>query len=159
MKKEINFNETKEKMVKACKSLSLIVEVVEYILIFFAVCIAIWLIILMIQAKSFNIVTVIMNSNSLTDFFKTVSPIKSLSSIATLHYLYVMLSETYKNGTPFTQKNVRALIAINVIVDILWIFTDTFSLAFGFVASLTTAVIGWIFKYGCFLQKDSDEIV
>lgn len=159
MKKEMSFNETKEKMVKACKNLSILVEVIEYVLIFFAICIAIWSIILMIQSRNFNITEDIVNSDSLLEFIQMISPIKFLSSIATLHFLAAMLIDTYKKETPFTPKNVKALLAINVIVDILWIFTDTFSLAFGFIASLTIAVIGWIFKYGCFLQKDSDETV
>ena len=69
-----------------------------------------------------------------------------------LDEIAILLIETDKKQTPFTNKNVKILKIVDILVVLLWLFGHI-----GIIIPVMTTTFYWIFKYGCFLQKDSDE--
>ena len=109
----------------------------------------------MFQTKNFSFYDVITNSETLSNISGIIGfhcyP-SDFCYLLILNLLAVLLIETDKKQTPFTNKNVKILRIVNFIVILLWLFEHL-----GIIILIMTTTFYWIFKYGCFLQKDSDE--
>lgn len=155
MKKELNFNETKEKMTKKCHAASISLFIIDFIYIAIILCILIGGIVLMFQTKNFNLYEIIANSETLGNISDIIGfhcyP-SDFCYLIILNLLAILLRETDKKQTPFTNKNVKILGIVDILVFLLWIFGQL-----GIILPIMTTTFYWIFKYGCFLQKDSDE--
>ena len=155
MKKVLNFNETKEKMIKKCHDASTSLFIIDFIYITTVLCILLGGIILIVQTKNFSFYDVIANSETLSNISEIIGfhcyP-SDFCYLIILNLLAILLRETDKKQTPFTNKNVTILRIVNFIVILLWLFGHL-----GIIIPIMTTTFYWIFKYGCFLQKDSDE--
>lgn len=155
MKKKLNFDETKEKMIKKCHDASISLLVIDFIYMAFILCILIGGIVLMIQTKNFNFYEAIASSeilNDMTDMIGFHCYPSDFCYLIILNLLAILLIETDKKQTPFTNKNVKILKIVDILVVLLWLFGHI-----GIIIPVMTTTFYWIFKYGCFLQKDSDE--
>ena len=65
---------------------------------------------------------------------------------------------TSKDGTPFTEKNVKYLNIVNILSIILWLI-GTANFSIGLVSVIVISAITYIFKYGYKLQQQVDETI
>lgn len=162
MKKELDFNETKENMLKKCKFVADLLAGWEIIGAVIAIVAIIIILYSIISTGNTNIVELLNDSEFITYMGTDInwSMIKntSLGWIGfgiILDCLRRILVNTSKFETPFIKTNIDIFKVLLTASVILFIFTNKI----GIVTICLIYVIYAIFKYACFLQQESDETI
>ena len=168
---------TKEKMLNSCKKIRKILTVFQWVVAIMFIFVGISIILnglltnnlisADIKEKTSIIWQTVENINNMTekvDEFKTseensniIEIITFISMIIILDFLVKIFKNTEENATPFTEKNIKYIKYIGILV---WIIHCTITVDFfdfTFILAIAISSLYYIFKYGYQLQVESDE--
>ena len=176
MEKEEVIN-TKEKMLDGCRKVRKILTVFQWLIAIMFIFVAISIILngLLtnnlinddIKEKTSVIWQTVEKVNSTTERIEEIKNhentsyaieiVTFISMIIILDFLVKIFKNTEENATPFTEKNVKYIKYIGILV---WIIHCTITVDFfdfTFILAIAISSLYYIFKYGYQLQVESDE--
>ena len=152
-----NFTKTKERIIKSCKALRLVIRILICIVVIsllFAV-IGVTLSITSTEENTNNEITnnsITEENNAETEFDGKMF-IEVLFTLASILCIDKLLKETIEKETPFTETNVKAMKALGTLALAISILKS----GRGYIGAMSFIIISRIFEYGYLLQTESDE--
>lgn len=162
-----NFNITKEKMIKRCNLFAKILTVLVWVFV----------ISVMFTIIGGALVAILPGEEEIVESFSEVmthedveeedkmSGVKLVSSVANvilgivlLELLVKLFKNTVKHQTPFVEENIKCMRRMSIISIISFIISFFgLTIGIGLMSVLSICGMYYIFKYGYYLQLESDE--
>lgn len=169
--------DTKEKMLKGCKKVRKILTAFQWFIAIMFIFVAISIILnglltnnlisADIKEKTSVVWQTVENINSITEKVDEVKNTEEnsylieivtfISMIIILDFLVKIFKSTEENATPFTEKNIKYIKYIGILVWIIHCAITVDFFDFTFVLAIAISSLYYIFKYGYQLQIESDE--